>query len=37
MEYLSQVLESGDQDEFLRAVGYLVKVKGITQIAKKLD
>jgi probable addiction module antidote protein len=35
MEYLSQVLESGDQDEFLRALGYLVKVKGMSQISKE--
>lgn len=35
MEYLSQVLEKGDQDEFLRALGYIVKVKGMTQISKE--
>ncbi len=35
IEYFSQVLEEGDQDEFLRALGYLAKAKGMTQIAKE--
>ncbi len=34
-EYLSQVLEDGDNDEFLRAIGYLAKAKGMAQIAKE--
>ena len=33
-EYLSQVLEDGDNEEFLRAVGHIAKAKGMTQIAK---
>ncbi|MGV6832488.1 MAG: addiction module antidote protein [bacterium] len=33
-EYLSQVLEDGDNEEFLRAIGHIVKAKGMAQIAK---
>jgi probable addiction module antidote protein len=33
-EYLSQVLEDGDTDEFLEAIGYIAKAKGMSQIAK---
>ena len=33
-EYLSQVLEDGDNDEFIRAIGYIAKAKGMAQIAK---
>jgi len=33
-EYLSQVLEDGDNEEFLRAIGYIAKAKGMAQIAK---
>ena len=33
-EYLSQVLEDGDNEEFLRAIGHIAKAKGMTQIAK---
>jgi probable addiction module antidote protein len=33
-EYLSQVLADGDNEEFLRAIGYVVKARGMTQIAK---
>jgi len=33
-EYLSQVLEDGDTEEFLRAIGYIAKAKGMAQIAK---
>jgi len=33
-EYLSQVLEDGDSDEFIRAIGYIAKAKGMSQIAK---
>ena len=34
-EYLSQVLEDGDNEEFLRAIGHIAKAKGMTQIAKE--
>ena len=34
-EYLSQVLEDGDSDEFLEALGHIAKAKGMTQIAKE--
>ena len=27
-EYLSQVLEEGDSDELIRALGYIAKAKG---------
>lgn len=33
-EYLSQVLADGDNDEFLRAIGYVAKARGMAQIAK---
>jgi len=33
-EYLSQVLEDGDNEEFIRAIGYVAKAKGMAQIAK---
>jgi probable addiction module antidote protein len=33
-EYLSQVLADGDNEEFLRAIGYVAKAKGMAQIAK---
>lgn len=33
-EYLSQVLEDGDPDEFLEAIGHIAKAKGMSQIAK---
>jgi len=33
-EYLSQVLIEGDNEEFLRAVGHVIKARGMTQIAK---
>ncbi len=33
-EYLSQVLADGDSEEFLRAIGYVLKARGMTQIAK---
>ena len=33
-EYISQVLKEGDSDEFLRALGYIAKARGMTQIAK---
>ena len=33
-EYLSQVLEDGDTDEFIRAIGHIAKAKGMAQIAK---
>lgn len=34
-EYISQVLDDGDQDELLRAVGYIAKAKGMTQISER--
>ena len=34
-EYISQVLDDGDQDELLRAVGYIAKAKGMTQISRE--
>ena len=34
-EYLSQVLDDGDNEEFLRAIGYVAKAKGMAEIAKK--
>ena len=36
-EYLSQVLEDGDMDELLSAIGDIAKAKGMTQIAKDTD
>lgn len=32
-EYLSQVLADGDNDEFLRAIGYVAKARGMAKIA----
>ncbi|MBT2374421.1 MULTISPECIES: addiction module antidote protein [Pseudomonas] len=32
-EYLSQVLADGDNEEFLRAVGYVAKARGMAKIA----
>ncbi len=34
-EYLSQILEDGDLDELLAAIGDIAKAKGMSQIAKK--
>jgi probable addiction module antidote protein len=34
-EYLSQVLDEGDNDELLRALGYIAKAKGMAMIAKE--
>lgn len=34
-EYLSQVLEEGDSDELLRALGYIAKAKGMAMVAKE--
>ena len=33
-EYLSQILEDGNMDELLEALGNIAKVKGMSQIAK---
>ncbi len=33
-EYLSQILEDGDLDELLSAIGDIARAKGMTQIAK---
>lgn len=32
-EYLSQVLADGDNEEFLRAIGYVAKARGMTKVA----
>ena len=32
-EYLSQVLEDGDSDELIRALGYIAKAKGMAIVA----
>jgi len=34
-EYLNQVLEEGDSDELIRALGYIAKAKGMAMIAKE--
>ena len=34
-EYLSQVLEDGDMNELLSAIGNIAKAKGMTQVAKE--
>ena len=34
IEYLSQVLSEGDTDELIRAIGYVAKARGMSQIAK---
>lgn len=34
-EYLSQVLEDGDTDEFLRALGHIARAKGMTEVSNK--
>ena len=34
-EYLSQVLDDGDSDELLSALGYIAKAKGMAMIAKE--
>lgn len=33
-EYLSQVFFDGDADEIIRALGYVAKARGMTQLAK---
>ena len=33
-EYLSQVLADGDSDEFIRAIGYVAKARGMSKVAK---
>lgn len=33
-EYLTQVLAEGDSNELLRAIGYIAKARGMTQLAK---
>ena len=33
-EYVRQVLEDGEMDEMLRAVGYIAKSRGMAQVAK---
>lgn len=34
-EYLTQVLDDGDSDELIRAVGYIAKAKGMSMISKE--
>ena len=34
-EYLSQVLEDGDNDELIRALGHIAKAKGMATVAKE--
>jgi len=34
-EYLSQILDDGDMDEFLEALANIAKAKGMSQIAKE--
>lgn len=34
VEYLSQVLSEGDTVELVRAIGYVAKARGMSQIAK---
>jgi probable addiction module antidote protein len=34
-EYVRQVVEDGDTDEMLRAVGYIAKARGMGQVAKE--
>ncbi|WP_394753881.1 addiction module antidote protein [Crenothrix sp.] len=34
-EYLTQVLDDGDSDELLRALGHIAKAKGMAMIAKE--
>jgi len=34
-EYLSQVLNEGDGDELIRALGYIAKAKGMASIAER--
>jgi len=34
-EYMSQVIADGEQDELLRAMGYIAKAKGMTQISQE--
>ena len=33
-EYLSQVLADGDNDELLRAIGYIAKARGMAHLAR---
>lgn len=34
-EYLSQVLAEGNSDELLRAIGYVAKARGMSQVARE--
>ena len=34
-EYLSQVLKYGDSDELIRALGYIARARGMTQVAER--
>ena len=32
--YLTEILEDGDMNELLRAIGYIAKAKGMTQVSQ---
>jgi probable addiction module antidote protein len=34
-EYLTQVLEDGDTDELIHAIGHIAKARGMSQIAQE--
>ncbi len=34
LEYIRQVLDDGDTDEMLRALGYIAKARGMAQVAE---
>ncbi|MBE2899215.1 putative addiction module antidote protein [Pasteurellaceae bacterium 20609_3] len=34
-EYLTQVLEDGDNDEFIRALGYVARARGMSEVAQR--
>ena len=34
-EYITMVLDDGDTEELIRAVGYVAKARGMTEIAQK--
>ena len=34
-EYLTQVLDDGDMKEFLKALSYIAKAKGMTEVSKE--
>lgn len=34
-EYITQVLDDGDTKEFLRAISYIARAKGMTEVSKE--